>query len=154
MTGSRAPAHIGDGGRLASRRFLVRRPDPTVSLGIFDWVAAQGDQSCHRDFPGSDCERDACAAVEIETAARSKSLPMALRKRMSALLLQAVSSAALGLRRLTSENLEDSPQVMVGALLVSASRHDAALEQIIGRMSLEPFDTVVHWQAEQAAAQS
>ena len=73
---------------------------------------------------------------------------------MSALLLQAVSSAALGLRRLTSENLEDSPQVMVGALLVSASRHDAALEQIIGRMSLEPFDTVVHRQAEQAAAQS
>ena len=43
---------------------------------------------------------------------------------------------------------------MVSALLVSASRHDAALEQIIGGMSLEPFDTVVHWQAEQAAAQS
>jgi putative Mg2+ transporter-C (MgtC) family protein len=79
---------------------------------------------------------------------------MALRKRMSALLLQAASSAALGLRRLTSENLENSPQVMVSALLVSASRHDAALEQIIGRMSLEPFDTVVHWQAEQAAAES
>ena len=70
---------------------------------------------------------------------------------MSALLLQAASSAALGLRRLTSENLEDSPQVMVSALLVSASRHDAALEQIIGRMSLEPFDTVVRRQAEQAA---
>jgi putative Mg2+ transporter-C (MgtC) family protein len=71
-----------------------------------------------------------------------------------ALLLQAASSAALGLRRLTSENLENSPQVMVSALLVSASRHDAALEQIIGRMSLERCDTVVHWQAEQAAAQS
>jgi hypothetical protein len=40
---------------------------------------------------------------------------------------------------------------MVSALLVSASRHDAALEQIIGRMSLEPCDTV---RAEQAAAQS
>jgi putative Mg2+ transporter-C (MgtC) family protein len=79
---------------------------------------------------------------------------MALRKRMTALLLQAASSAALGLRRLTSANLEDSPQVMVSALLVSASRHDAALEQIIGRMSLGPFDTVVRRQAEQAAAQS
>ena len=43
---------------------------------------------------------------------------------------------------------------MISALLVSASRHDAALEQIIGRMSLEPFDTVVHRQAEQAAARS
>jgi len=70
---------------------------------------------------------------------------------MSALFLQAASSAALGLRRLTSENLDDSPQVMVSALLVSASRHDAALEQIIGRMSLEPFDMVVRRQAEQAA---
>jgi putative Mg2+ transporter-C (MgtC) family protein len=71
-----------------------------------------------------------------------------------ALLLQAASSAGLGLRRLTSENLEDSPQVTVSALLVSATRNDAALEQIIGRMSLEPFVTAVHWQAEQAAAES
>jgi putative Mg2+ transporter-C (MgtC) family protein len=71
-----------------------------------------------------------------------------------ALLLQAAASAGLGLRRLTSENLEDSPQVTVSALLVSASRHDAALEQIIGRMSLEPFVTAVHWQVEQAAAES
>ena len=78
------PAHIDDGERLASGCFLVRRPDPTVSLGIFDWVVAQGGESCHRDFPGSNCGRDACAAVEIETAAPSKSLVMALRKRMSA----------------------------------------------------------------------
>lgn len=71
-----------------------------------------------------------------------------------ALLLQATTSAGLGLRRLTSENLEDSPQVTVSALLVSPNRHDAALEQIIGRMSLEPFVTAAHWQAEQAAAES
>jgi len=71
-----------------------------------------------------------------------------------ALLLQAASGAALGLRRLTSENLEDSPQVTVSALLVSAGRNDGALEQIIGRMSLEPFVTAVHWQVEQAAAES
>jgi hypothetical protein len=37
---------------------------------------------------------------------------------------------------LTRENLEDSPQVTVSALLMSGSRNDAALEQIIGRMSL------------------
>jgi putative Mg2+ transporter-C (MgtC) family protein len=71
-----------------------------------------------------------------------------------ALLLQAAAGAGLGLRRLTSENLEDSPQVTVSALLVSASRNDAALEQIIGRMSLEPFVTAAHWQAEQAAAEA
>lgn len=73
---------------------------------------------------------------------------------MRALLLQAASSVGLGLRRLTSENLEDSPQVTVSALLVSATRNDAALEQIIGRMSLEPFVTAAHWQAEHAAAES
>jgi putative Mg2+ transporter-C (MgtC) family protein len=71
-----------------------------------------------------------------------------------ALLLQAASGAGLGLRRLTSENLEDSPQVTVSALLVSTHRNDRALEEIIGRMSLEPFVTAVHWQAEQAAAES
>ena len=71
-----------------------------------------------------------------------------------ALLLQATASAGLGLRRLTSENLEDSPQVTVSAVLVSPNRHDAALEQIIGRMSLEPFVTAAHWQAEQAPAES
>jgi putative Mg2+ transporter-C (MgtC) family protein len=68
-----------------------------------------------------------------------------------ALLLQAAASAGLGLRRLTSENLEDSPQVTVSALLVSANRNDSALEQIIGRMSLEPFVTAAHWNVEQAA---
>ena len=70
-----------------------------------------------------------------------------------ALLLQATSAAGLGLRRLTSENLEDSPQVTVSALLVSADRNDSALEQIIGRISLEPFVTAVHWQAARAAAE-
>jgi putative Mg2+ transporter-C (MgtC) family protein len=70
-----------------------------------------------------------------------------------ALLLQAAASAGLGLRRLTSENLEDSPQITVSALLVSTSRNDAALEQIIGRMSLDPFVTAAYWQAEQAAAE-
>jgi len=73
---------------------------------------------------------------------------------LRALLLQAAASVGLGLRRLTSENLEDSPQVAVSALLVSASRNDTALEQIIGRMSLEPYVTAAHWQAGQAPADS
>jgi putative Mg2+ transporter-C (MgtC) family protein len=74
--------------------------------------------------------------------------------RIRALLLQAAASAPLGLRRLTSENLEDSPQVTASALLVSPARNDAALEQIIGRMSLDSFVTAAHWQAEQAPAES
>lgn len=93
-------------------------------------------------------------AVEVET---HYSVELRCRGQeeahIRALLLQAAANAGLGLRRLTSENLEDSPQVTVSALLVSANRNDAALEQIIGRMSLEPFITAVHWQAEQAAAE-
>jgi putative Mg2+ transporter-C (MgtC) family protein len=69
-----------------------------------------------------------------------------------ALLLQAAASTGLALRRLTSENIADSPQVSVSALLVSPMRNDAVLEQIIGRISLEPFITAVDWQAQQAAA--
>ena len=71
-----------------------------------------------------------------------------------ALLLQAASASGLSLRRLTSENLEDSPQVTVSALLVSPDRNDSALEQMIGRISLEPFVTAVHWQATRAAPEN
>jgi putative Mg2+ transporter-C (MgtC) family protein len=49
-----------------------------------------------------------------------------------ALLLQEAASAGLGLRRLTSKNVADSPEVTVSALLVSGGRKDAALEQIVG----------------------
>ena len=68
-----------------------------------------------------------------------------------ALLLQSAGNAARGLRRLTSGNLEDSPQVKVSALLISSAPNDAALEQIIGRMSLEPLVTAVDRRVAQAA---
>jgi hypothetical protein len=35
-----------------------------------------------------------------------------------------------------------------------AIRNDAAFEQIIGRMSLEPFVTAAHWHAAQGAIES
>ena len=98
--------------------------------------------------------RQPFGAVEVET---HYSVELRCRGQeeahIRALLLQAAASAGLGLRRLTSENLEDSPQVTVSALLVSASRNDSALEQIIGRMSLEPYVTAAHWQAGQVAAE-
>src|SRR5215471_12808904 len=93
-------------------------------------------------------------AVEVETHYSVEVRCQGEREaHIRALLLQATSAAGLGLRRLTSENLEDSPQVTVSALLVSADRNDSALEQIIGRISLEPFVTAVHWQAARAAAE-
>jgi putative Mg2+ transporter-C (MgtC) family protein len=77
---------------------------------------------------------------EVELRCRSQD-----EAHIRASLLQAAASSGLGLRRLTSEDLGDSPQVTVSALLVSTVRKDAALEQIIGRMSLEPFVTAAHW---------
>jgi putative Mg2+ transporter-C (MgtC) family protein len=95
------------------------------------------------------------SAVEVETQYAVELRCQGQQEaHIRALLLQATTSAGLGLRRLTSENLEDSPQVTVSALLVSPNRHDAALEQIIGRMSLEPFVTAAHWQADQTPAES
>ncbi len=63
------------------------------------------------------------------------------------LLLHALSQAGLGLRRIESEDLPDIAKVSVTAETAAGPRKDAALEQIVGRMSLEPFVTAVSWEA-------
>ncbi len=65
---------------------------------------------------------------------------------MRSLLLQALSKAGLGLRRLESEDLPDGSKVTVTAQAVSAQRNDSALEQIVGRLSLEPNVSAATWQ--------
>jgi putative Mg2+ transporter-C (MgtC) family protein len=62
------------------------------------------------------------------------------------LLLHALSQAGLGLRRITSEDIQGSLKVAVTAEAVAAKRNDAALEQIVGRLSLEPYVTAAAWQ--------
>jgi putative Mg2+ transporter-C (MgtC) family protein len=57
---------------------------------------------------------------------------------MRSLLLHALSQAGLGLRRINSEEIPDTSKVAVTAQAVGAKRNDAALEQIVGRLSLEP----------------
>jgi putative Mg2+ transporter-C (MgtC) family protein len=64
------------------------------------------------------------------------------------LLLQALSQGGLGLRRLESEDLPESGKVRVTADTPPGSRKDAVLENIVGRLSLEPFVTAVSWEAE------
>jgi putative Mg2+ transporter-C (MgtC) family protein len=63
-----------------------------------------------------------------------------------ALLLQSVAGAALLLRGLHSEDLEDSSRVEVRADLVSAGRNDLLLEQLVSRLSLEPGVSAVSWE--------
>jgi putative Mg2+ transporter-C (MgtC) family protein len=65
---------------------------------------------------------------------------------MRSLLLHALSEAGLGLRRLDSEDVSDTSKVTVTAQAVAAKRNDGALEQIVGRLSLQPTVSAATWQ--------
>jgi putative Mg2+ transporter-C (MgtC) family protein len=69
---------------------------------------------------------------------------------MRSLLLHGLSQAGLGLRRLESEDLSDSTKVTVTAVAVAPRRNDAALEHIVGRLSLESGVSSATWQVERA----
>lgn len=73
---------------------------------------------------------------------------------MRSLLLQALSQAGLGLRRLDSEDIADTSKVTVTAQAVAARRHDTALEQIVGRLSLEPDVSAATWQIDRTIPES
>lgn len=62
-----------------------------------------------------------------------------------ALMLQGFSTGGLRLRRLDSANIEDSDRVEVEAEVAADARADAQLEQITGRLSLEPAVTAARW---------
>jgi putative Mg2+ transporter-C (MgtC) family protein len=70
------------------------------------------------------------------------------------LLLQALSQAGLGLRRLDSEDIPDTSKVSVTAQAVAAKRNDSALEQVVGRLSLEPHVSAATWQVDRAISDS
>jgi len=62
-----------------------------------------------------------------------------------ALLLQSLSTSAMRLRSLQSQDLETSAQVEVEADLVTQDRKDALLEQVVSRLSLESGVSAVRW---------
>ena len=68
-----------------------------------------------------------------------------------ALLLQGLSAGGIQLRRLDSSNIEDSDRVEVLAVLSADRRADGVLEQIVGRLSLEPAVTAAGWRVETIA---
>jgi putative Mg2+ transporter-C (MgtC) family protein len=65
-----------------------------------------------------------------------------------ALLLQGLSAGGIRLHRLDSSNIEDSDRVEVLAGLSAERRSDSVLEQIVGRLSLEPSVTAARWRIE------
>lgn len=67
---------------------------------------------------------------------------------LRSLLLHAFSQGRLGLRRMESADLSDTSKVVITAQVIAVNRNDAALEQIVGRLSLEPHISAVTWQVD------
>jgi hypothetical protein len=65
-------------------------------------------------------------------------------------LLHALSQAEFGLRRIDSSDIPETSNVAVTAQVAAANRNDAAVEQIVGRLSLEPRVSAVAWQMDWA----
>lgn len=65
-----------------------------------------------------------------------------------ALLLQSTANGQLSLRRLDSTDLEESGRVEVTAHLTAHSKNDVTLEQVVGRLSLEPTVSAASWSVE------
>ena len=68
-----------------------------------------------------------------------------------ALLLQAASTSQLSLRRLESIDVEHTDRVEVAAQLTANARSNTVLEQIVGRLSLEPSVSAATWSMEAIA---
>lgn len=66
-------------------------------------------------------------------------------------LLQAASASQLSLRRLESIDVENTDRVEVMAELTAVQRSSAVLEQIVGRLSLEPMVSAASWSAKAIA---
>ena len=64
------------------------------------------------------------------------------------LLLQGLTAGGIRLHRLDSSNIEDSDRVEVVAELSADRGSDSVLEQIVGRLSLEPSVTAARWRVE------
>ena len=65
-----------------------------------------------------------------------------------ALLLQGLSGSGLALRRLDSNDLQETGRVIATAFVTAPHRVDADVEKIVGRLSLEPTVSAARWQAE------
>lgn len=65
-----------------------------------------------------------------------------------ALLLQGLAASAMHLRQLDSSNIENSDRVEIQALVHADTRADKVIEQIVGRLSLEPSVTAARWRVE------
>jgi len=87
------------------------------------------------------CSAETCYSVTLTCKSAEEA-------HLRSLLLHALSQGGCGLRRIDSSDIPDTSNVIVTALVVAARRNDAALEQIVGRLSLEPHVSAVAWQVD------
>lgn len=89
-------------------------------------------------LPQAPTEMDPCYGVSVVCKGIEEA-------RVRALLLQGVNSGRLHLTELESSNIEGTDRVTVAATVRAEMRNDAALEQMVGRLSLEPAVTSARW---------
>jgi putative Mg2+ transporter-C (MgtC) family protein len=94
-------------------------------------------------------------AKESETAYRVALTCLAADEaHLRSLLLSTLSQGGLGLRRIESIDVADTSKVTVTALVVAVKRNDAALEQIVGRLSLDPHVSALAWEIDRSTPES
>jgi putative Mg2+ transporter-C (MgtC) family protein len=75
-------------------------------------------------------------------------------KQLRTTLVQVLTQGGLALRRVDSADIPATTRVRISAHVVSATRNDAALEQIAGVLSLEPRISAVRWEIDGTASES
>jgi len=94
------------------------------------------------------------ASIELETQYKISAMCRGdSEARTRALLLQGLSEGGLHLQGLESRNVEDTDTVRVVAHITTEGRSDVQLEQIVGRLSLEPTVSAARWQLEERREQ-
>ena len=73
---------------------------------------------------------------------------------LRSLLLHAFSQGGLGLRRIDSADIPETAKVIVTAQVFTPKRNDPALEQIVGRLSLEPHISAATWRVDETLSEA
>ncbi len=96
-----------------------------------------------RLFSAQTVSGDAKTAYSVTLTCKSAEEP-----HLRLFLLHVLLQGGLGLRRIDSSDIPDTAKVAVTAHVVAGKRNDAAVEQIVGRLSLESRISAVAWQAD------
>jgi len=124
-------------GALAGSGFLLQAFVVTVTVLIANILLRPLDYRINQQ-PLKGTELELCYRCSVVCRSQDEA-------HVRALLLQSLSTSAMRLRSLQSQDLETSERVEVEADLVTQDRKDALLEQVVSRLSLEPGVSAVRW---------